>query len=372
MCCKYIGLWPVLTDFFQLFSVNLTRSKSTPGLIESSGKIPLHAASITRHHTLPAGLPSQASCEQPENDSQGEENGNAETHATTSSVTFAATLTSSVVNAGGEGTYHSSQETEFRNSAIPTTGSPSVRSPFNAERNTPMFHFSPPTTPAAIPQYPSAYHVGLQQGNLRNVSGPIPNIYSDYISRDLSHDYGSRVPAQQVSPQHFTYNPYAQHMPVSAINAIRSQHPVTLLSPFCASTGHIPSSSPNAPLIGNNSASPNSEFVPQSTSSHVQGLLDQRDSQSPGTLQTGSTVMVYSDASHDSLVSEITRLRERLRQVESENAMMASKLNQQQWELEHRLSELEMHMTCTSDMGSTGSTDDRSNPFENISRESII
>ena len=38
-------------------SVDLKRSKSTPGLVESSGKVPMHSSSITRHHTLPAGLP---------------------------------------------------------------------------------------------------------------------------------------------------------------------------------------------------------------------------------------------------------------------------------------------------------------------------
>ncbi|XP_052216049.1 cyclic nucleotide-gated cation channel alpha-3-like [Dreissena polymorpha] len=41
-------------------------------------------------------------------------------------------------------------------------------------------------------------------------------------------------------------------------------------------------------------------------------------------------------------------------------------------ELPQITSELEMQMTCTSDIASTGSTDDRSNPFEYISRESMI
>ena len=38
-----------------LFSA-LERSRSTPGLVESSGRVPLNTAIVHRHHTLPAGL----------------------------------------------------------------------------------------------------------------------------------------------------------------------------------------------------------------------------------------------------------------------------------------------------------------------------
>ena len=34
----------------------LERSRSTPGLVESAGKVPLDAMLVHRHHTLPAGL----------------------------------------------------------------------------------------------------------------------------------------------------------------------------------------------------------------------------------------------------------------------------------------------------------------------------
>jgi hypothetical protein len=54
------------------------------------------------------------------------------------------------------------------------------------------------------------------------------------------------------------------------------------------------------------------------------------------------------DPSHDLLLQEITRLRNRLQSLETENASMSYKLNQQQWEVEHRLSEIEMHI-CGSD-----------------------
>ncbi|XP_015835561.1 cyclic nucleotide-gated channel rod photoreceptor subunit alpha isoform X2 [Tribolium castaneum] len=68
--------------------------------------------------------------------------------------------------------------------------------------------------------------------------------------------------------------------------------------------------------------------------------------------------------SHEALESEIKRLRERLHTVETENAAMSEKLNQQQWELENRLAEIEMQI-CGS--RSTSSLEDNER-----NRESII
>ncbi|KAL3281610.1 hypothetical protein HHI36_004816 [Cryptolaemus montrouzieri] len=68
--------------------------------------------------------------------------------------------------------------------------------------------------------------------------------------------------------------------------------------------------------------------------------------------------------SHEALESEIKRLRERLHTVEAENSAMSVKLNQQQWELEHRLAEIEMQI-CGS--RSTSSLEDNER-----NRESII
>ncbi|KAI1298174.1 Cyclic nucleotide-gated cation channel alpha-3 [Halotydeus destructor] len=51
----------------------------------------------------------------------------------------------------------------------------------------------------------------------------------------------------------------------------------------------------------------------------------------------------------DLLVSEIKRLRERLQSLESENATMSIKLNRQQWDVESRLAEIEMHMSSSAE-----------------------
>lgn len=67
---------------------------------------------------------------------------------------------------------------------------------------------------------------------------------------------------------------------------------------------------------------------------------------------------------HDVLLAEIKRLRERLVCLESENAAMSVKLNQQQWEVENRLKEIELQIGGAS---STSSIEDNER-----NRESII
>ena len=64
------------------------------------------------------------------------------------------------------------------------------------------------------------------------------------------------------------------------------------------------------------------------------------------------------------LLAEIKRLRERLVYLESENAAMCVKLNQQKWEVENRLKEIEMQIGGAS---STSSIEDNER-----NRESII
>lgn len=81
------------------------------------------------------------------------------------------------------------------------------------------------------------------------------------------------------------------------------------------------------------------------------------------------------EPSQEALLAEIKRLRERLVTLEADNASMSLKLSQQQWEVQNRLAEIELHI-CTTGAGpvpvgptstSSGSGDD----FER-NRESII
>jgi hypothetical protein len=347
-----------LIKFLSLISVDLKRSKSTPGLVESSGKIPMQTRSITRHHTLPAGLPTHRSSIDPQQLPSHEGYPATSTEAQTSEEHSHA-----IQPSGQQQTDH--QETQIRTVSSVTsflTGSPLVTSPVPVDNQAPMFHFSPPLTPGPPMQYASPYHIQTNPNIVGNICAP----GSEFIPRDVSHDYGIRAPAQ--FPQgYYPYTHYTQPIASTGVNTANSQQSMAFLSPFCASSGFVPPISPNSfhSRTGIPSASPTQ---PNSNGTTRRGSAHQTvDGQVPN-----SSVQLFNDASHDTLVEEITRLRERLKSVESENVVMAAKLNQQQWELEHRLSELEMQMTCTSDMASTGSTDDPSNPFENISRESII
>ena len=305
---------------------------------------------ITRHHTLPASLPTQSSSKDPADVGQLSEGQALEEGAPPQeqyTVEDGAHL----------------QTTQLRTVSSVTsflTGSPTIRSPVTTENQTPMFHFSPPITPGA-----QQTHFQMPNPNVNPMCSTNYNMFTDYSSRDIPHDYMPRGPAQ-ITSMHLPYSPYSQVQP----NQLQ-QPQMTFLSPFCASGGYIPAPSPNT-VVSRNNASPNNSNISHSTVGSARGPSQQSvNLQTSPVVQLGSPLSFYTDATHDSMLQEITRLRERLATVESENASMASKLKQQQWEIENRLSELEMQM-CTSDMGSTESTDDRLNPFEQISRESII
>ncbi|XP_058460631.1 cyclic nucleotide-gated channel rod photoreceptor subunit alpha isoform X5 [Malaya genurostris] len=74
--------------------------------------------------------------------------------------------------------------------------------------------------------------------------------------------------------------------------------------------------------------------------------------------------------SHEALEGEIKRLRERLHTVESENFSLNAKLAQQQWEVEHRLAEIEMQI-CGASSASSISQENETEDLER-NRESII
>lgn len=74
--------------------------------------------------------------------------------------------------------------------------------------------------------------------------------------------------------------------------------------------------------------------------------------------------MTKTSMSQEAFIAEIKRLRERLILLETENATLNVKLNTQQWEVEHRLAEIEMQICGGSSVGS--SVDEERN------RESMI
>ncbi|XP_057668362.1 cyclic nucleotide-gated channel rod photoreceptor subunit alpha isoform X1 [Diorhabda carinulata] len=94
------------------------------------------------------------------------------------------------------------------------------------------------------------------------------------------------------------------------------------------------------------------------------GTTLQCDSMTQLVTASGATSPVL--GSHEALESEIKRLRERLQTVESENTAMSIKLNQQQWELENRLAEIEMQICGSRSSSSLAEEENERN------RESII
>lgn len=76
--------------------------------------------------------------------------------------------------------------------------------------------------------------------------------------------------------------------------------------------------------------------------------------------------------SHEVLEDEIKRLRERLHTVEAENCALNSKLSNQQRELEHRLTEIEMQICGASSASSLDEHNENDAEELERNRESII
>lgn len=85
-------------------------------------------------------------------------------------------------------------------------------------------------------------------------------------------------------------------------------------------------------------------------------------------MESGATPLL---GSHEALEDEIKRLRERLHTVESENISLNTKLAQQQWEVEHRLAEIEMQI-CGASSGASVSSQENEQEDTERNRESII
>ncbi|EEB17785.1 cyclic-nucleotide-gated cation channel, putative [Pediculus humanus corporis] len=135
----------------------------------------------------------------------------------------------------------------------------------------------------------------------------------------------------------------------------------------------------SAPAVAQNVRSTESPLSPSSSvrSSeihHHSHVHSHPTSQRPSTVQMGAsfnsmTHLVEGDSNclicQDSLLAEIKRLRNRLITLETENAAMSMKLSKQQWEVEHRLAEIEMQI-CGGSSAESSTEDNERN------KESII
>lgn len=89
---------------------------------------------------------------------------------------------------------------------------------------------------------------------------------------------------------------------------------------------------------------PSSRSTAASSSAHLCDSL---------THLSGAAVPLLGLGSHETLEDEVKRLRQRLHTVETENNALNSKLSQQQWDLDHRLTEIEMQFGVTESSGSS-------------------
>ncbi|XP_052822803.1 cyclic nucleotide-gated cation channel alpha-3 [Octopus bimaculoides] len=363
----------------------LARSKSTPGLVESLGQVPVDVMTMHRHHTLPAGLPKTQNSSAPSrvgsihSNSGRSDNGDEtrksdmaagpetsnghvnevvriqeetmskEFHEDTSSIcTLATSLTISSIS-----------------SMIAVNSSP-MKSPLCTDNSRSVF--SPPTSPHLLyGSHTEQSQTQTMQTLLPEMSiGTPPRVVPSPVS---THPYHQQITPFCLQPTSFTVNTTPQ---VS-----------TYFTPFCASNyspstptfsrsvaGSIPSSQTNL-------CPPLSPFPPPLSVSPYPGQAPSIQlSPLPGSSVTGSftgSLTSPRDMSHDLLLQEISSLRERLNCLESENAAMTVKLNQQQWDVEHRLAEIEMHMCGSDSVASIDeSLEEKSGLLEPVNRESII
>ncbi|KAL1513297.1 hypothetical protein ABEB36_002721 [Hypothenemus hampei] len=115
---------------------------------------------------------------------------------------------------------------------------------------------------------------------------------------------------------------------------------LTLLYPRSLGASSPPQSIRTMPTPDSPAGSTSSD---RSRQQHARsGVVTMNGGESMTQLVSGRTTPLT--ASHEMLEQEIKRLRDRLQTVESENVAMSVKLSQQQWELEHRLAEIELQI----------------------------
>lgn len=203
-------------------------------------------------------------------------------------------------------------------------------------------------------------------------------IYSHLLSPNVALvNFDTR--SQQTSPiqPNQIYHQSTQHHHHQMPTFLQAQH----YSPFCTIS---PATSTNQlPIFSNNESS-----VPVSLNVGVSGTAtltnnSENNVGNKGAQETTSCTNIQVEfPTQDALLSEIKRLRERLLTLETENASMSMKLNQQQWQVENRLAEIEHQISsaaasaansCSAQIGFLSSTSSNASAEENErNKESII
>ena len=397
-----------LISIYIYFSESANRSKSTPGLLETTGQVPLQNMNISgRHHTLPpnldrSGVASRSSSAESgsqrsacdytdmsrDRSNSGSHVGDHKSHysahdytlegtsgadithsMTVSSITSYITEASSAANPANPCTV---QKSQMGNDAPKVTNSARSSPKTVAKATDHAIMYEPGSNPHSpqhqyhLHQYSlhqQQHHTMLQQRPEYSVSGSQanggqPTITDPYVRPPLI--------MQSVSP-----GPYANdHSNQQDYRAVpNSSHPTPSTSPY------PPSGAPGPPPVYPHHVIPfNNYQTSQSTpaigsmTSFPYGLSADNARVALGSHLMASNSagsIARSDQSNEILIQEIARLRERLVVLESENATMSEKLSQQQCDVETRLAEIEMHF-CGED------SPESEHPPAIINKESVI
>ncbi|KAH9499818.1 hypothetical protein Btru_076704 [Bulinus truncatus] len=400
-CLSKKDLWDVLKEYPAArveaggSSLSMSRSRSTPGLVESTGKTPLDAMIVYRHHTLPVSLLHK----------DGSSSGGPPTrddHAL-NTLTNTQSEDNLISRCANDQPRRMSSDSQHPVGNLTTSmtissmtsycGTPPQKSPISTEAG--KNPFSAPSSPKI-----TTYHI---RDNTAVVNSAPPLVNGHAALGHLTPHHGPPPTPMAPSAAQFAYH---------NLSYISTGQPINFLSPFCAPQNTYqasPNPFPGSPASFQSSPAP-SLILPQppSTPSSHAGLLSLAATASPipsyphspsmlhhGLVPTSSQLQLQpqfaSGALHsphsplparepnpsDTLLKEITRLRERLAQLEGENSALTVKLNQQQWDVESRLTELEMHI-CQSDSvastdfdGDSLRQDSKSTP-PTVNKESII
>ncbi|XP_043523176.1 cyclic nucleotide-gated cation channel alpha-3-like, partial [Frieseomelitta varia] len=177
---------------------------------------------------------------------------------------------------------------------------------------------------------------------------PLEEMWVSPVDTKSTHAYSAGHSLFSPSPSPVT----SRGLPSTGNNVNANNVARSMDSPMSAtSSGH---SSEDQTARAPQSATAQPSAGRQSTHSGMTSSMTQ--------LVEGATPLL---GTNEALLAEIKRLRERLICLESENAAMSAKLNQQQWEVENRLAEIEMQICGASSSSSLEDNNERN-------RESII
>ena len=324
----------------------LKRCKSTPGLVESSGKVPLESMFVPRYYTMPNANTTQSS--RGSNGSHGSfhDDVSISDHSNHASQ-HSADETRDSVDGGAHARHERSAD--MTNSMTVSSITSYITDQSSAQKS-PLVPDLP--RPASSP--PVAFPLAVSGVSDPNQQHWSPTHMAPALQSYLSRSHGDKINLFGASRDDLSGGSslHAGHPGHHRHHHRRtSQQDATSTHPLIQLTGSSPTSASLPPPVhlDPSNAFPTPALSPASnapTASCSPALLD-KHSHAGGRADEPQTELLY---------QEITRLRERLQMLESENASMSLKLNQQQWDVENRLAEIEMHI-CGSESAGSGSED---------------